>query len=137
MALVDDALRRKKENARLESAEFKGRSEYDELGLKIKDTSDYTVARILKLNPELHTDQGRRIIYDRGGIIIQNSANLYRLSQSRRMISPNFQQIIWAKLLILLPVLDNNKIWVCDDLIWDAEKGELSEYGDTGGKVQE
>ena len=136
MALVDKALKSKKEKVKLKSVEFKGESEYDELGLKVQNTSDYIVARILKLHPGLYTDDDRRILYQGNNGILQNQANLYRLSRYKKSIPSNFQQIVWLRLLDLVPVLDKNKIIIAPGLAWDKERGEITTDVDPRRKIQ-
>ena len=136
MALVDKALRSKKNRAKLKSVEFKSESEYDELGLKVCSTSDYIVARILKLHPELYTDNDRRMLHRSNEIVTQNQTNLYRLSRYNKPIPINYQQIVWLRLLDLVPVLDKNKIIVAPGVVWDRERGELVTDVDTRGQIQ-
>lgn len=133
MALVDEALKKKKKKDHLESVEFNSHPEYDELGLRVRDTTDYVVARILKLNTDLYTDQEKKLIYQGRGLVQQTPASLYRLSQSRRPIPPHYQQIVWVRLLSLLPVMDEHIIEVTPDLYWDKNKGELYEH--TRGEI--
>lgn len=135
MALVDEALKSKKTKARLESAEFDSTPEYDELGLKVQDTTDYFVARILMLRKNLWLAEDRKTIYEGGSEIKESSSELYRLSQSRKVIKPNYQWVIWERLHHVLPVLDKSKIIITDDLVWDSEKGELISDVDARSEV--
>lgn len=123
MSLVDKALESKKNKARLRVSEFD--SEYDELGLKVRNTPDYIVARILKLHPELYIDRDTGYFYQDGASVPQNSASLYRLSEYSRTIPPAHQQIVWLRLAELAPSIDRSKVTVVPGLIWDSEKGEL------------
>lgn len=135
MALVDEALKSKKTKARLESAEFDSTPEYDELGLKVQDTTDYFVARILMLRKNLWLAEDRKTIYEGRSEIKESSSELYRLSQSRKVIKPNYQWVIWERLHHVLPVLDKSKIIITDDLVWDSEKGELISDADARSEV--
>lgn len=135
MALVDEALKSKKTKARLESAEFDSTPEYDELGLKVQDTTDYFVARILMLRKNLWLAEDRKTIYEGRSEIKESSSELYRLSQSRKVIKPNYQWVIWERLHHVLPVLDKSKIIITDDLVWDSEKGELVSDVDARSEV--
>ena len=135
MALVDEALKSKKTKTRLESAEFDSTPEYDELGLKVQDTTDYFVARILMLRKNLWLAEDRRTIYEGRSEIKESSSELYRLSQSRKVIKPNYQWVIWERLHHVLPVLDKSKIIITDDLVWDSEKGELTSDADARSEV--
>lgn len=135
MALVDEALKSKKTKARLESAEFDSTPEYDELGLKVQDTTDYFVARILMLRKNLWLAEDRKTIYEGRSEIKESSSELYRLSQSRKVIKPNYQWVIWERLHHVLPVLDKSKIIITDDLVWDSEKGELIPDADARSEV--
>ena len=135
MALVDEALKEKERKRHLKSVEFKSTPEYDELGLKVRDTTDYYVARILMLHKNLWLSPDKRAIYEGRAEIKKSQAELYRLSQSMKVIPPNFQWVIWERLHYVLPVLDKNKVIVADGLIWDSEKGELVENDDTGRQI--
>ena len=135
MALVDEALESKKTKARLESAEFGSTPEYDELGLKVQDTTDYFVARILMLRKNLWLAEDRKTIYEGRSEIKESPSELYRLSQSRKAIKPNYQWVIWERLHHVLPVLDKSKIIITDDLVWDSEKGELIPDADARSEV--
>lgn len=136
MALVDEALKSKQKKRHLESVSFKGEREYDELGLRVQPTTDYVVARIMMLNPRLYTDADRQLVYVGRAPVLQNQAMLYRLSQSRIAIAPHFQQVIWARLLSLLPVMCDDKVTVIEgELYWDREKGELTTDGDTRREI--
>lgn len=135
MALVDEALKSKKTKSRLESAEFDSTPEYDELGLKVQDTTDYFVARILMLRKNLWLAEDRKTIYEGRSEIKESSSELYRLSQSRKVIKPNYQWVIWERLHHVLPVLDKSKIIITDDLVWDSEKGELVSDVDARSEV--
>lgn len=136
MSLVDKALKGKNDRAKLKSVEFKEESEYDELGLKVQNTSDYIVARILMIHPGLYTDQDRRTLYRGNETIAQNQASLYRLSRYKKPIPANYQQIIWLRLLDLVPVLDKNKIIIAPGLAWDKERGEITTDVDPRRKIQ-
>ena len=136
MSLVDKALKGKNDRAKLKSVGFKEESDYDELGLKVQNTSDYIVARILMIHPGIYTDQDRRTLYMGNEAITQNQASLYRLSRYKKPIPANYQQIIWLRLLDLVPVLDKNKIIIAPGLAWDKERGEITTDVDPRRKIQ-
>lgn len=135
MALVDEALKKKEQKTRLESVEFGSTPEYDELGLKVQDTTDYFVARILMLHKDLWVGEDRKTIYHGRSPVRESGPELYRLCQSRRAIKANYLWVIWERLRHVLPVLDKNRIIVADDLVWDSEKGELLKNVDTRREI--
>lgn len=135
MSLVDKALESKKNKSKLRVSEFGSDSEYDEFGLKIRNTPDYIVARILKLHPELYIDRDTGFLYEDGKCIPQVQMSLYRLSEYSRPIPASHQQIVWLRLEGLVPSLDRSKVKVVPGLVWDREKGELVENGDTGRQI--
>lgn len=110
-------------------------NQYDELGIKITDSTDYVVIRILELNRIknrglLHSRDDRTTLYIGETLIKQNSRSLYRLSRYPHSLTQAQQDIIWERLLEVVPYLDTSKVVISDHLYWDYELGQLC-YTDT------
>ena len=105
--------------------------ERDELGIRIFNSTDYIIIRILEINRQqgnglLHTRNGQRELWLGQERLYKSAATVYRLSKYNGRLRDWHIESIWEKLLNILPYLDESKLVISDHLYWDIEAGKLA-----------
>lgn len=97
----------------------------DELGVpdSVKNI-DYYAARAIKLNPYLHTNNG--VLLNGHTEVLSKTADIVMLTKSLKMTA-NMAVLIHARLLELVPKLDESCIAITPHLLWHKDTGELEE----------
>ena len=67
------------------------------------------------------------VLYEGHEVLLQNDANLYRLSRAKKNIKACLKSQVWAHVYDLAPVLNTDKILVAPGLVWNFKTGELEE----------
>lgn len=65
------------------------------------------------------------VLYEGHEVLIQNDANLYRLSQANRAIKAFVKPQVWKRVFELAPTLNTDKIIVAPGLVWNFKTGKL------------
>lgn len=105
----------------------------DEYGIPLpqKDTTkahyNYLVARSIYLNKHLHTRHNGRDLYNSHTIIRPTIEDISRLAKWIEPIPRQGIVYIYDKIKELVPYLDESKIAITPNLLWDIEKQELIE----------
>lgn len=107
------------------------KQERDELGIRIFNSTDYIIIRILELNRRqnnglLHTRKNQRELWLGQEQLHKSAATIYRLSKYNGRLRTWHIESIWEKLLDILPYLDENKLVISDHLYWDIKAGKLA-----------
>lgn len=100
----------------------------DELGVPdaVKNI-DYYVARAIKLNPYLHTENG--VLLNVHTEVLPKTADIVVLTKSLKMTA-NMAVLIHARLVELVPKLSEACIAITPHLLWNRETGKLEETED-------
>ena len=67
------------------------------------------------------------VLYEGHDILVQNDANLYRLSKAKKNIKAYLKSQVWDHVYDLAPVLNTDKIIVAPGLVWNFKTGELEQ----------
>lgn len=107
------------------------KKEKDEFGVRIFNSTDYIIIRILEINRQqgnglLHTRKDRRELWLGQERLQKSAATIYRLSKYNGLLRSWHIESIWEKLLDILPYLDESKLVISDHLYWDIEAGKLA-----------
>ena len=65
------------------------------------------------------------VLYEGHDILVQNDANLYRLSKAKKNIKAFVKPQVWKRVYELAPTLNTDKIIVAPGLLWNFKTGKL------------
>lgn len=96
------------------------------------DDPNYVASNIM-VRSILGSQSGKaELIYKKAGelyegheILLQNDANLYRLSKAKKNIKAFVKPQVWKRVYELAPTLNEDKVIVAPGLIWDFKTGKL------------
>lgn len=88
---------------------------------------NYLVARCIYLNQHLHTRHNGKDLYNSHDIVRPTVADISRLAKWVRPLKIQEVNYIYDKIKELVPYLDETKIAITPNLLWDIEKQELIE----------
>ena len=97
----------------------------DEYGIpsKVKNI-DYYCARAIKINEYLHQEEGR--LLNGKTEVTKKATDMAVLTKSLKMTA-NMAALVYARLLELVPRLDESCIAITPHLLWHKDTGELEE----------
>jgi len=105
----------------------------DEYGLPLPQKKgiqahcNYLAARAIYLNKHLYTRDHGRTLWNSHEIVQPRTADIARLARWAEPISKQSAAYIYDKIKELVPYLDESKIAITPNLLWDIEKQELIE----------
>ena len=134
MSLVDRALKAKAAMDRQKTVPLSGNKvewgEKDEFGIVARDTIDYLVARILYIDAHfeeerLHMRNQDTEVWKGHTRLAKSKRTLYLLCHWQQPLADYQVELIWNRLIQLLPYLDESKYAVSEHEYFDRETGEL------------
>lgn len=113
--------------------EEKEEHKVDEYGLPLPKKKDpqmrcnYLVARAIYINKHLYTRNSGKDLYNGHEIVRPRAADIARLAKWVEPLNKQATIYIYDKIKELVPYLDESKIAITPNLLWDIEKQELIE----------
>ena len=106
--------------------------EKDDLGIPTANCLEYVIARILYIDyhfgnkEHLHLRNDDSRIWEGDHWVAENSKNLYRLLRWKgQPISRDRIEMVWTSLRDYIPTLDESKLVVKNNLMFDRVSGEM------------
>lgn len=113
--------------------EEKVKIERDEYGIPLPQVKtaeahcNYLVARAIYLNQHLHTRHNGKDLYNSHELVRSTVGEIARLAKWVRPMSRQEANYIYDKIKELMPALDESKIAITPNLLWDFEEQKLIE----------
>lgn len=103
-------------------------SEYDEYGLPVCSASelDYLVARIIIRNKDLYINSDDGCLYNGRSKIDETQRGIVTLADHyNNWCKGGRWPMVYNRLKKFVPTLDQSKLYIADNLLWDYDKHEL------------
>lgn len=107
----------------------------DDLGLWVEQDirknkirfAQYILMRCRKLNPHLHIRNGT-LLFNSHTLVNEHRVDIAKLADIPEPLSTEVAQWVYKRLLQLSPPLDEKRILIADDMVWNMETCEFENW---------